>query len=490
MVRVCLAVVLFACVSVPAQAWAAGPLETAFLEPSGDLATSERMVSAGATKVRIGASWAAIASTTPAAPTDPNDAAYNWTHLDQRVQTASLAGLEPMLSLGGAPPWGRGPTVGQPGTWPNPAMLAQFARAAATRYSGAFDPDGDGVPNFPEVRYWQVWNEPNLRLWGLSPQFVGTRLISPGKYRTMVNHVSGAVRAANADAVVIAGGTAPFGHFRRGKWIAPGPLRFMRDMLCVNKNLTIRKSCPKSSFTVWSHHPYTEGAPTRHAKHPDNVSIGDLPEMQRVLRAAIRGGKIVSAAGPVRFWVTEFSWDTNLPDPRAVPTKIHARWTSEALYRMWKAGVNLVTWWRLRDDPLSVSMYQSGLYYCGIPSRADESTCQSAGIVNDTAKPSLQAFRFPFVAFPGRNRVITWGKLPPGGTGPVSLQRLSSGVWRKVGAASPNGFRIFAKTLPRSWKTGLMRARLPDGTVSRPFSLVAPRTRSYYPFGCGGNVRC
>ena len=101
-------------------------------------------------------------------------------------------------------------------------------------------------------------------------------------------------------------------------------------------------------FDIWSHHPYTSGGPTHRASNPDNVSIRELPRMRKVLRAGVRFKHIIHT-GSVRFWVTEFSWDTNPPDPKGVPVDLHARWVSEALYRMWRAGVSLVTWFQLRD---------------------------------------------------------------------------------------------------------------------------------------------
>ena len=43
----------------------------------------------------------------------------------------------------------------------------------------------------------------------------------------------------------------------------------------------------------------------------------------------------------MRFVVTEFSWDTKPPDKTAVPMKLHERWVSEALYRMYQVGIDL-----------------------------------------------------------------------------------------------------------------------------------------------------
>ena len=86
--------------------------------------------------------------------------------------------------------------------------------------------------------------------------------------------------------------------------------------------------------------------------------------MKAVLDAGIRLHRIVSARRPA-FWVTEFSWDSSPPDPEAIPVGLHARWTSEAMYRMWRSGVSLVTWFTLVDMQFPNLPYQSGLYFEG-----------------------------------------------------------------------------------------------------------------------------
>ena len=124
-------------------------------------------------------------------------------------------------------------------------------------------------------------------------------------------------------------------------------------------------------------------------------------KMKRALNAAIKQKRFASSR-PVRFWVTEFGWDSAPSDPKGVPLELHARWVSEALYRMWYAGVSLVTWYRLRDGPPDGPV-QSGLWF----------RCTD-GIACDAPKPSsLKAFRFPFVAFrSGKRHVRVWGRTP------------------------------------------------------------------------------
>jgi hypothetical protein len=192
--------------------------------------------------------------------------------------------------------------------------------------------------------------------------------------------------------------------------------------------------------------------------------------MARLLRRATRD-KRVHSNRKVRFWVTEFAWDTNPPDPKAVPAALQARWTAEALYRMWDAGISLVAWWRIRDDPLRTSFYQSGLYFRG------------SSIARDRPKRTLYAFRFPFVAFAEDGRVFVWGRTPAGKPGRVAIEQSSSGAWKKLGTLTSDRFGIFSQRYATS-DEGPLRARLlAKAEVSVPFSLQAPPDTFYYPFG-------
>ena len=184
---------------------------------------------------------------------------------------------------------------------------------------------------------------------------------SPAHYRKMVNAFAGAVRAVASSNKVVAGTLGPFAHNSKDIQVA-APMQFMSDLLCVSMQPPHRKTCSaRTRFDIWAHNAYANGGPDWKAKVPGNVSIGELPEMRALLRAAKRQGTVVSSGQPL-FWVTEFSWDTKPPDPKGVPQKLHARWVSEALFRMWRAGVSAVIWFRLQDDPLRVSPYQSGFF--------------------------------------------------------------------------------------------------------------------------------
>jgi hypothetical protein len=480
------AAAIAAALLLPASAAASRPMRTAIVDSGPFNApvfmpqTFADVRATGATAIRFYAIWRRTApGGRPADPANPADPAYDWTLLDEQVRQAKANRLEPILSIEGAPDWAEGPGTGLAGTVrPSPAEFALFARAAARRYSGSFQ-------DLPRVRYWQAWNEPNY-FRHLGPQYdtplsqpvrPSSRLLSPDIYRPLVNSFADAVHRVHADNLVIAGGLAPFGNESAGTHVAR-TLPFMRRLLCMTRRNRPQPGCHKRiKFDVWSHHPYTAGSPTHHNLSPEDVSLGDLPKMGRLLRAAVRARHVVSKRR-VEWWATEFSWDSDPPDPNAVPMRLHERWVSEALYRMWLNGISLATWFQIRDSTSTISgehLFQSGLYF----------GC-AGGPECWRPKPSLTAFRFPFVAFTNASGVRIWGRTPWGRRGRVAIERRGA-HWNNVVTLRTDRFGIFTRTL-RAPKRGFMRARLLPASdqaseLSVPFSLKRVPDRAVNPFG-------
>jgi hypothetical protein len=183
-----------------------------------------------------------------------------------------------------------------------------------------------------------------------------------------------------------------------------------------------------------------------------------------LLDSAVRAHRVVSTH-PVQLWVTEFSWDSKPPDSHGVPLSLEAQWVSEALYRVWKAGVSMFTWFLLKDDPSS-SPYQSGLYFR-----------------NGQAKPALTAFRFPFVALRSSKSVYVWGRTPGGIPATAVIERKSGGGWKRVMQLKTNGVGIFSRTLPLKLPpSAFMRARI-SSAKSIAFPLRLPPDMFVNPFG-------
>lgn len=154
------------------------------------------------------------------------------------------------------------------------------------------------------------------------------------------------------------------------------------------------------------------------------------------------------------------------------------RWTAEAVYRSWQAGFEAFFWYSLRDRdrgdlPWSESD-QSGLYF------------RQTSIVNDVAKPSLRAFRFPFVSFAdGKRGFRFWGRTPAGIPGKVVIQLNTRGSFFRVATKRANGSGLFAgyvRSKAGKRKRGMVRAVF-GSQPSVPFSLRPVRDRSFRPFG-------
>jgi hypothetical protein len=444
------------------------PLRTGLLDPlftsPNRQAAFAMAQAAGASYVRISVPWRAIA---PAAPsqdfvaTDPTSPGYSWKGFDSVVEQAEAAGLTPILDIAGTPNWAyaRLPLGVDAGS-PQIIALGDFATALAAHYDST-------VPGAPAAHVFQVWNEPNVSL-NLSP-------VSPTTYRGMVNAVADAVHAVDPSNLVVAGGLDPFGHpkGRKQKWYSTAPLAFMRTLLCLSKGKHPHRTCSATvHFDVWSHHPYTFGGPYGHAKNPDDVSLGNLPAMRALLQAGVRLHRVISAH-PVKFWVTEFGWDTKPPRSHAAPVPLAARWTAESLYQMWHSGVSLVTWFLLQDYK-SPSPYQSGLYF------------HSDSLDDARPKPVRTAFRFPFVAYLQKKGVTIWGRDATSDRQLVRIQRRhgTSGRWRTVARVRSNTYGIFKASLRlKATKKDWLRAVAAGSGTSLAFSLTRPNDPHIGPWG-------
>jgi cellulase (glycosyl hydrolase family 5) len=418
--------------------------------------------SAGATYVRIGVSWRAIAPTTRPdgfVADDPTSPGYSWGGLDATVEAAASAHVVPILNVTDNPRWAyaNGPKNGNAGT-PKASALGDFAKALARHY--------DGTNGLPAEHVFQVWNEPNLSL-DMSP-------VSASAYRGMVNAVAGAVHAVDASNIVVAGALDPFGHRKtsKQKWYSIRPLAFMRSLLCLSKGSHPHSTCSAQiRFDVWSHHPYSYGGPWGRARIVDDVEIGDLPKMRALLNAGVRLHHVVSAH-PVQFWVTEFGWNTKPPRSQGVSLGLAARWTSESLHQMWLSGVSLVTWFLL-EDYARPSHWASGLFFhASLLSRA-------------RPKPMRTAFRFPFVAYLQRGSVSVWGRVTTSDMQVVTVQRRSGqrGAWRTVARIRSNQSGIFKATLKlNATKKDWLRAVATGSGNSLAFSLTRPAGSNIAPF--------
>jgi hypothetical protein len=243
--------------------------------------------------------------------------------------------------------------------------------------------------------------------------------------------------------LVVSAGTAPFGDLApNGHRIMPA--HFVREMLCLRqaRGRLLGTSCPAPAhFDVLAHHPYSVGFPRRRALNADDVSIPDIGKLTGLLRAAERSGRALPRKRH-RMWVTEVSYDSSPPDPDGVPVARHARYLEEALFLLWRQGVDTIVWFQIRDQA---------------PEPSYASTAQSGVFLRDgTPKPAAQAFRFPFVAERADRALLVWGRSPLAGR--VSIQRQRAGRWRSVRSRRVRRRGLFLLMIPRRGRHDRLRA--------------------------------
>lgn len=438
----------------------------------------ERTRASGAKLIRIPLHWdGTVPQAAPAnwRPDDPSDPHYDWSKSDADVTRAVQAGLTPVLSVGGAPSWAERcrPPDSLP-YWvecdPDPAAFGAFAAAAARRYSGA-------IPGLPRVSYWQALNEPNLSLFFFPQYETSGRAISPDLYRNLLNAFYAGVKSVNPSNQVLMAGLGPIAV---PLWTI-GPMSFARQLLCMRG---VRRPRPTPGncgggvhFDIFAIQPYTTGGPTHHGKVND-VQLGDLGKLQTLLKAADRAKRIKGMFKQTPLWITEFSWDSQPPDPGGLPMKILTRWAAEALHEAWQAGVSRFLWYSLRDSAPSADQpfsetIESGLYFRG------------ASLEQDKPKKVLKAFRFPFVAYPGSGRLSFWGRTPNSRGGKVKIQLQKGKRWKTVRVLRASKAGIFEGSVQTPYgrdKRGAARA-VAGGQRALPFAMRPVKSFRHPPFG-------
>jgi hypothetical protein len=307
-------------------------------------------------EVRLNLYWGGrygVAKTRPAAATNPNDPAYDWTLYDRTVFLAAQTGVHVLFSVYGTPTWangGKGPNVA-----PTRATdLRNFAYAAARRYSGVFR--GTDGRTIPAVKEWLAWNEPNNPVF-LIPQYKktanGWTIQSAVDYAKICSAVYNGVHATLAAAERVGcGGTAPRGNNNPSTIRASvSPLAFLRAV----------KKAGLKSFDAWAHHPYY-GTPTESPTTKPVTAKGAPPTAITLANLGDLIKEVTRLYGNKRIWITEYGYQTNPPDRLfGVTLTKQAQYLTQAFAIARKnPRIDMMLWFLLKDEP-TVAGWQSGL---------------------------------------------------------------------------------------------------------------------------------
>ena len=198
------------------------------------------------TYVRFTVYWAAA---------QPQQGAYDpgsayMTGVASAVSLARQNGLRVMITFLGVPKWASDPTF-----WKQTGGYQQ-RDAMSTKYLPDFKRFcQDFATTFRgQVYAYEAWNEPNLAQ-SLFPQATPqNKNFAADLYFKMLGSFSTGIRLGDADALRVAGATAPLGSDHPGNISSTSPQRFAAR---------IKAKGAASLFDAYSHHPYMPGASSR-----------------------------------------------------------------------------------------------------------------------------------------------------------------------------------------------------------------------------------
>ena len=304
-------------------------------DPSFRWVTNRQELVAGSAQnnasiIRLLVQWNLAAKTRPANATDPFDPAYEFDDVDEAVRSAQENDQEVILTISGTPRWANGGK--NPNVMPTRvADFTSFSRAIASRYSGRF-------MGYPFVRFWSIWNEPNLQLF-LSPQFDSRgRSVAPANYAKLAAAGYAGLKAGNPQAQIAIGETSARGSDKAtGLRPTHSPGKFAE---------LVAKANPRLKFDAWSHHPYPSVPnlpPSQVVKWP-NVSLASLPKFEESLKTLFKRKSV-----PI--WITEYGHQTRPEDSLGIPYSQQAAYIQQSISIA--AGfpfVNMFIWFVYQDD--------------------------------------------------------------------------------------------------------------------------------------------
>ena len=296
---------------------------------------------AGATVIRTTVDWSEVAPEPPRRDGDPFDPSLRLDGIDELVRRAQSLGVEVLLTIWGTPAWANA-AEGRNRPPHDHGDLEAFARALADRYSGRH-------AGYPFVRFYSVWNEPNLEQF-LAPQFDAQgRSVSPWLYHRIFRAAYAGLKAGSPRALVGAGETSPRGRD------TPSPDDVQDSHSPAGFAGRLSRLRPRLRFDAWAHHPYPRGPRSRPlAPTPwPNVRLENLRRFEAGLDSWFGRRSI-----PI--WLTEYAHETRPHDAKGVDAETQARFARDALEAAARdPRVRMFVWFTFRDD--AGNPWQSGV---------------------------------------------------------------------------------------------------------------------------------
>jgi hypothetical protein len=326
----------------------------------------------------------------------------NWDRYDNLVRSATRTGIRIYFNITGpGPAWAhtKPPNAERAlhATWkPKPAAFKQFVTAVGRRYDGTYHDENGDRGALPRVSFWSLWNEPNQAGW-LTPQWENGAPASPGLYRKLYQYGYKGLLATGHrtdNDIILMGETAPLGSDAKTAKAPMRPGLFLREVATGAGAAADFAARGPLSANGYAHHPYTKNVgPTVVDPNPDSLTMANIANLGTLLDglSAQTSGAIPTG---LPLFMTEFGFETNPPDPfSGVPLADQAKFNTLGEYQAYSnPRIASQAQFLYRDvDPVRSHpkkskaywfTYQSGLFFR-----------------NGVPKPSLGAYRMPFLAF-------------------------------------------------------------------------------------------
>ena len=218
---------------------------------------------------------------------EPSKGNYQWGELDRLVNSAQANGVKVLFSVLRSPAWANSSPDGPPRNFND---LGDFLAALAGRYKG-------------RVQAYEVWNEQNL-----AREWRGHNL-SASDYVQLLRISYNRIKAADPDAVVVAGALTPTGV--NDPSIAIDDRLYLRQMYEAGlRGVCDAVGVHPSGFAnpPDSHWPDAISAAPSHNNHPSFYFRNTMEDYHNIMAEYGDGGK--------QLWPTEFGWAvTSSPQP-------------------------------------------------------------------------------------------------------------------------------------------------------------------------------
>ncbi len=232
--------------------------------------TLTKLADLGVRDIRVGVPWIYI---------EKRNDQFDWTKMDYVVQTANAKGINVVGVVTATPTWAGFPLNGHS----DPAEYGEFAGLVAERYDGV--DDNDEGQTYGKISAYEIWNEPNGALF-YNP-------VSASAYTGMLKAASPAIRAADPDAVVIAGVLGPVVTI---PGLSQNPVSFVRQMY---------QNGAADYFDALSYHAYHYTLPFSQGLRQANSPLNQVNAL-RALMAEFEGEGTTK-----KIWITEYGLPTN-----------------------------------------------------------------------------------------------------------------------------------------------------------------------------------